>query len=207
MIMTHSHETERTPRLPQQWDELVTLLNHELRNPLAPIRTALELMAMRAPQQFSREREIIQRQVKQLVSVLDGLLIESDGEAESKPGKEGSDTPLRVLVVDDNVDAAEMLSWLLEELGCETEVAHDGPTALERARQFDPQLALLDIGLPVMDGYELASRLRQAVDGVRLVAVTAYGQPSDRRRSEQAGFEAHFVKPLDVNELTPLLHD
>lgn len=216
--MTHSPETEETPEPElghraresaesRRWEELMSMLNHELRNPLAPIRTALQLMALRGPQQFPREREVIQRQVARLVRVLDGL---SDGArprqvVEAGGAPEAADS-LRVLIVDDNVDAAQMLAWLLEELGCCTEVAYDGRTAIELAREFEPQLALLDINLPEMDGYELATHLREELDGVRLVAVTAYGQPSDRRRSRQAGFEAHLVKPLDVNELAPLLH-
>ncbi len=111
---------------------------------------------------------------------------------------------LRVLVVDDNADAAEMLAQLLALAGHEVRTAPDGPTALEIATEFRPEAAVLDIGLPVMDGYELALRLRDRLAGAApaLVAVSGYGQPSDRERSRAAGFCCHFVKPADVDKIT-----
>jgi signal transduction histidine kinase/DNA-binding response OmpR family regulator len=112
-----------------------------------------------------------------------------------------------ILVVDDNEDAAEVLATGLELLGHRTRVAHDGPAALRVTADFKPDLALLDIGLPVMDGYELARRLRQdpSLAHIRLVAVTGYGQDSDRRRSKEAGFDAHLVKPIQLPELALLI--
>jgi PAS domain S-box-containing protein len=107
----------------------------------------------------------------------------------------------KVLVVDDNVDAAEMLAELLRASGYTTSIAHDGPMALEVARTFHPEIVLVDIGLPVMDGYELARRLRGLQDGLRLIAVTGYGQQCDRDRSRQAGFDAHLVKPVSLDVL------
>lgn len=114
---------------------------------------------------------------------------------------------LRVLVVDDNEDAAEMLSAALAVLGCDTRVAHDGAEATRIADEYEPQVALLDIGLPVMDGYELAGRLRGAPRGkqMRLVAVTGYGQDSDRLRATQAGFDAHLVKPVQLQVVADLI--
>jgi PAS domain S-box-containing protein len=106
----------------------------------------------------------------------------------------------RVLVVDDNRDAAELLAELLDMEGYETKVAFDGPTALRVATEFQPELAFLDIGLPVMDGYDLARRLRAMSQGpLVLVAVTGYGQPSDRARSAAAGFDEHLVKPIGID--------
>ena len=110
----------------------------------------------------------------------------------------------RVLVVDDNVDAAELLSDALEGLGYETRTAYDGPSALEVAAAFDPDIALLDIGLPAMDGYELARRLRGRPDTakpLRLIALTGYGRDTDRVRTREAGFDAHMVKPIDLAAL------
>ena len=106
----------------------------------------------------------------------------------------------RILVVDDNRDAAETLATVLELAGHEVRVAFDGPGALAAAEEFKPEAALLDIGLPVMDGYELAGRLRSnpALSGLRLVAITGYGQATDRQRSLAAGFSAHLVKPVDL---------
>ena len=107
-----------------------------------------------------------------------------------------------VLVVDDNEDAGAMLKEALEALGYRVELAHDGPSALRIAETFRPDIALLDIGLPVMDGYELAVRLRAiGREPLRLIAVTGYGQPNDRERSASAGFEVHLVKPLDLERL------
>ncbi len=105
----------------------------------------------------------------------------------------------RVLVVDDNEDAAELLAELLASYGHEVRVAHDGPSALTLARAFRPEVALVDIGLPVMDGYELGARLRAepALAGLRLVALTGYGQASDRARTREVGFDEHLVKPAD----------
>src|SRR5581483_2024736 len=112
----------------------------------------------------------------------------------------------RILVVDDNEDAAEMLQGALEHLGYTVDVATDGPAALERARAFKPDIALLDIGLPVMDGYEVAQRLRaELANGIRLIAVTGYGQEHDRRRSFEAGFASHLVKPIDLSQLQDVL--
>jgi CheY-like chemotaxis protein len=112
--------------------------------------------------------------------------------------------PLRVLVVDDNLDAAEMLAEWLGAVGHGVRVAADGPSALELAAEFKPEVALLDIGLPVMDGYEVARRLRDLPGGaaMRLIALTGYGQESDHERSRRAGFEDHLVKPVDLDAIT-----
>jgi CheY-like chemotaxis protein len=119
----------------------------------------------------------------------------------------GGRRPLRLLVVDDNVDAAATLGMLLEACGYVVEVEHDSHRALERARQQRPDVALLDIGLPDMDGNELARRLRAdpQTGAILLVAVTGYGQEQDRRAAFEAGFDHHLVKPVDMDELAALL--
>ena len=113
----------------------------------------------------------------------------------------------RVLIVDDNEDARTMLAEALVAVGYEVKTAHDGPDALAAVSLFRPDIAILDIGLPVMDGYELASRLRASTPtGLpRLVAVTGYGQEADRRRTRMAGFDAHLVKPLGLDDLLQVL--
>jgi signal transduction histidine kinase len=112
----------------------------------------------------------------------------------------------RVLVVDDNEDAALLLADALEEMGHRVEVAFDGPTALEVAVTFQPEVALVDIGLPVMDGYELASRLKSlSGTDIRLIAITGYGQPRDRDAAKRAGFSEHVVKPVDLFQLRDLI--
>jgi PAS domain S-box-containing protein len=114
---------------------------------------------------------------------------------------------LRVLVVDDNEDAAALIGRALTLRGHIIEVAHDGPSALRIVEAFAPDLALLDIGLPAMDGYELARRLRAmpALADVRLVAVTGYGQSQDREASARAGFHEHVVKPVTLAALEQVL--
>jgi signal transduction histidine kinase len=113
----------------------------------------------------------------------------------------------RVLVVDDNVDAAELLGEMLRHMGHEVTLAHDGAAALLAVEAVCPQIAILDIGLPVMDGYELAARLRafpQAKE-MRLVALTGYGRDADAEKAKVAGFDYHFVKPLNLTQLATLL--
>ena len=114
---------------------------------------------------------------------------------------------LKILVVDDNEDGAEMLAEVLRLRGFQTRTAHDAPTALRAAAEFGPAIAFLDIGLPVMDGYELAARLRDlpGLAGVRLVALTGYGQESDREKSHTAGFHHHLVKPVDFTAIDTIL--
>jgi CheY-like chemotaxis protein len=114
--------------------------------------------------------------------------------------------PLRVLIVDDNADAVEVLHDALAALGCVPRVAHDGPSALAAIEAAAVDLALLDIGLPGMDGYELAGRLRALRPrGPRLVALTGYGQASDLARSHEAGFDEHVVKPVTLDALRGIL--
>jgi CheY-like chemotaxis protein len=110
--------------------------------------------------------------------------------------------PQRVLLVDDNEDAATMLAETLTLAGHRVRTAHDGPEALRAAAAFRPQVAVVDIGLPVMDGYELARRLKDLPDPPRsLIALSGYGQPLDHERSARAGFFAHLVKPVDFEAL------
>ncbi len=112
------------------------------------------------------------------------------------------DRPLRVLVVDDNVDAADAIGTLLEVLGHDVTLAYDGPAALAAAAAAPPELVLLDIGLPGMDGYAVAARLRaDGHDRATLVALTGYGQDDHLRRTSEAGFDHHLVKPLDFDTL------
>jgi CheY-like chemotaxis protein len=116
-------------------------------------------------------------------------------------------TMKRVLVVDDNADSAESLSLLLELMGHTVRTAHDGEEALEQAETFRPELVLMDIGMPRMDGYEAARRLRQLpwAGEVVIVALTGWGQDEDKRRSEEAGFDRHLIKPVDPTALEALL--
>jgi CheY-like chemotaxis protein len=110
------------------------------------------------------------------------------------------------MLVDDNVDGAETLARLLGAHGHEVRVFHEPIAALAAVRDFRPDLAVLDIGLPVLDGYELARRMRTLLDGhpCRMVALTGYGQEADKVRSGQAGFERHLVKPVNPDLVVDL---
>jgi CheY-like chemotaxis protein len=115
----------------------------------------------------------------------------------------------RVLIVDDNRDAAEMLAELLELLGYESRVALEAFSALKIAPEFNPDIMLIDIGLPEVNGYELAQRMRAIPQfaSARLMALTGYGQEADRQNAIDAGFDEHLVKPVDVERLQSILAD
>jgi CheY-like chemotaxis protein len=115
--------------------------------------------------------------------------------------------PQRILVVDDNVDAADMLRDVLVARGHDVQVAYNGPDALDLAMSFRPQVALLDIGMNDMDGHELAGRLRRepTTAEMLLVAVTGWGQEEDQRRAIAAGFDAHLTKPADADAIVALI--
>jgi CheY-like chemotaxis protein len=114
---------------------------------------------------------------------------------------------LRVLVVDDNVDTVQTLAMLLKTSGHDVRTAHTGPTALEAALDYRPSVVLLDIGLPGLNGYEVAKRIRQqpVLHNILLVAMTGYGQEIDRQRSQEAGFDHHLVKPTDFSKVQQIL--
>jgi CheY-like chemotaxis protein len=114
-----------------------------------------------------------------------------------------------VLLVDDNDDAAALLADSLRALGHDVLAAHDGPTALTAIERFRPDVALLDLGLPVMDGFELAERLRAApgLDQLALIAITGYAQDVDRRRTAASGFDVHLAKPIDVHRLDAIIRE
>ena len=127
--------------------------------------------------------------------------------APQPPLSRGKRMGLRVLLVDDNEDAAMLLSEVLRMQGHEVVVAHDGAAALQAVATFIPEVALLDIGLPVMDGYELARHLRAQHPSphLRIIAITGYGEEKDKLRSMAAGFDEHLVKPVDMDRVCDLL--
>jgi|GEM_PF-1951400 len=118
-----------------------------------------------------------------------------------------STQPRRILVVDDNVDTANSVATLLKLAGHEVSLAHDGLAAIEAARKNRPEIVLLDIGLPGLDGYAVARTLREDSElaSAKLIAVSGYGQPEDRRRAHEAGFDEHLVKPVAFDKLLSLI--
>jgi len=118
-------------------------------------------------------------------------------------------SPLRILVVDDNPDSALSMAMMLSMMGHDTRTAHDGEEALTTAEAFRPRVVLLDIGLPKLNGYEVAQRIREQDWGTSmfLVAITGWGQDEDRRRSEDVGMNRHMVKPVEPGALDRMLAD
>jgi PAS domain S-box-containing protein len=132
---------------------------------------------------------------------------DAGGDAPAASPPERLHGPHRVLVVDDNVDAGESLELLLRVLGVEAQLVHDGEAALEALDGFEPAMVLLDLGMPGMDGYEVARRIRERRPEGRplVIALTGWGQPEDRRRTREAGFDDHLVKPVGLGVLQSLL--
>ncbi|HEV8205013.1 MAG TPA: ATP-binding protein, partial [Pyrinomonadaceae bacterium] len=118
-----------------------------------------------------------------------------------------SSSQRRILIVDDNRDSADSLAMLFEITGNQTYLAHDGVEALESIEKYHPEVVLLDIGLPKLDGHEVCRRVREQPWGkdIRIIALTGWGQEDDRRKSEEAGFNGHLVKPVDYDKLLALL--
>ncbi|HEU5181711.1 MAG TPA: ATP-binding protein, partial [Candidatus Polarisedimenticolia bacterium] len=138
--------------------------------------------------------------------------IASSRAAGATAGEAGKDASVafptrRILIVDDNKDAADSLGMLMRMLGHEVHTAHDGLEAVGAAATFQPEVVLLDIGLPKLSGYEAAGRIREqkGLTGVRLVALTGWGQSEDRRRSQEAGFDFHLTKPVEIDLLQEIL--
>jgi CheY-like chemotaxis protein len=129
-------------------------------------------------------------------------LYEGDEPAIEAPQKSSS---RRVLVVDDNKDAADALSTFLQMKGHQTRTAYSGNEAIQEVLAFGPEVVLLDIGLPGMNGYDAARRIRAIDSAIQLIALTGYGQSTDRRRSAAAGFDMHLTKPVGIEELEAAL--
>lgn len=192
--------------------QLFAMLGHELRNPLAPIVSSLELVRRRASDSIGRELAIIERNVARVVRLVDEFIELPALTRAATRDPESQRThvvrrPRRVLIVDDNVDAAETLAESLSDLGVESHAVFHADSALSVAARLKPTLAILDIGLPDIDGYELAQRLRKldGLNDVLLVALTGLGQPSDRARARAAGFDAHVVKPITASNLLAVI--
>jgi CheY-like chemotaxis protein len=129
-------------------------------------------------------------------------------DAEPAPVPPPKPAPLRILVADDYPDGREMLAFLLERQGHTVAVAPDGPTAIAVAADFAPDVAILDIGMPGVSGYDVAQELRRLRgESLALVALSGLGEAADKARAAEAGFDMHFTKPVDINVLSTYLAD
>ena len=209
-------------------EEFLASLAHELRNPLAPIRTGVHVLRRSGsnPALLEKVSLVMERQLEHLVHLVDNFLdafrkssvklelSPPPPQAPRLPGQDASGVETRmerarhrILVVDDNRDSAEMLATMLQVWGHQVTLAHDGLRALESGQSLRPRVAFLDIGMPILNGYETARRIRRQAWGkhVTLVAVTGLGHEDDKRRSREAGFDAHLVKPVDLADVELLL--
>jgi CheY-like chemotaxis protein len=200
-------------------ERLLAVLGHELRNPLGVITTALSLMERLEGEEgpTARYRHMIERQVGLLTRRIDELLDPATGQPERarewpQPARRERRSRRRtarpkapVLVVEDDPDAREALAELLGLWGYQVEDAGSGEEALEKAAERQPAIALVDLDLPGIDGFEVARKLREAKKDRLLIAMSGYGQAEDRQRSFAAGFDRHLVKPVDPGRLAQLL--
>jgi CheY-like chemotaxis protein len=189
-------------------------LAHELRNPLTPLRNGIEIIRQAASGNptLARTAEMMSRQILNLVRLVDDLVgTERAGAVEeSLPATLGvvaESARMRILVADDNADAADSLAMLLQADGHVVLTAADGRRAIEVAEGFRPDVILMDVAMPHMDGLEAAREIRRHEwgAGIRIIALTAWGQETERRRTREAGMDAHLVKPVDPRALAAAL--
>jgi CheY-like chemotaxis protein len=206
----------------QVWweDESLATLTHDLRNSLASIVSALHILRMqRYPNAVAEQAgKTIERQAEHLALLADHLselagvpksrTREADRERRPVGDQAEEMRHRRILVVDDNRDAADSAGTLLLLWGHQVKVAYDGPSAIAIARDFRPEVCLLDLGMPDMDGYQVAQQLRAEPElkGMLLVAMTGFDRDADRQLSREAGFDSHLVKPVEIAALQELLN-
>ena len=218
------HLLGRIEEAERREERLLAVLGHELRNPLGVITTALSLMRRLEGDDHpsARYRQMIERQVGALTQRIDDLLDPATAGAggaarerewprpprgrSRRPGRpRRARPPEPVLVVEDNADARLALVELLELWGYRVDGVASGEEALEKAAEEQPAIALVDLDLPGIDGFEVAQRLRQAKKDRLLIAMSGFGQTEDRQRSFAAGFDRHLVKPVDPDRLAQIL--
>jgi CheY-like chemotaxis protein len=195
-------------RAAHEKEKQLAILAHELRNPLTPLRNGVELLRQMSTANpvMLRTTDMMSRQVGRLVRLADELVGPEAPSVVAAP-KTNPGPMLKILVVDDNTDAAESLSLLLQWRGHEIRTAPDGGRAVEVAEDFRPDVILMDVAMPVLDGLDAtrAIRLRPWGAGIHIIALTAWGQESERRRTQEAGMDAHLVKPVDPHALVAAL--
>jgi CheY-like chemotaxis protein len=196
---------------------ILAMLAHELRNPLAAILNATQVLASeRSDRDLRREAtQVIRRQADQMARLLDDLLdvtriatlprTTQTSTASTTPAQAG--TTCKVLIIEDNADSRRMLERILKLDGYEVHTAENGDQGLQEILRLRPRFALVDIGLPGLDGYQVARKVRETLspDEVFLIALTGYGRPKDRQAVKEAGFDEHLIKPLNPDELARVM--
>jgi CheY-like chemotaxis protein len=205
-------------RIAHDKEERLALLAHELRNPLTPLRNGIEIVRQMSSGNpvLARTTEMMSRQIVQLVRLVDDLVGTESTRAAPEPASPPA-TPvgsadsarLRILVADDNADGADSLAMLLQADGHVVLTAPDGRRAIEAAEAFRPDLILMDVAMPNLDGLEATREIRSRPwgHGIRIIALTAWGQDAERRRTREAGMDAHLVKPVAPEALAAVLRD
>ncbi|SHI00139.1 His Kinase A (phospho-acceptor) domain-containing protein [Sporobacter termitidis DSM 10068] len=195
--------------------DFISALSHELRNPLASIVAGLSLLDMldRNPT-TRRTKDLMRRQTERLRRLADGLLTlaraagnQDEAPRDHEAPESISSKPLRILLIDDNRDLVETSRALLTLYGYHVAAAYTGADGIEKAREFLPHVILCDIGLPDMDGYEVARRLAgcRELAGSRLISLSGYAQPAELKEGAAAGFDLHISKPVDFERLKQIL--
>jgi len=177
---------------------------HELREALGAMQMALEVLRRPADEGTrARMLELLERQV----GILGKLADQSTLPAAAKAAPARDRSARRILVVDDNIDSAEVLGTLLEHMGHEVFVAYTGARALEVAQERRPDIVLLDLALPDVSGFDVARRMREdaGLAGTRIVGLTGFGSDEHRRRAREAGLDDYLVKPVDAEQLGKLV--
>jgi len=189
--------------------EVLANLSHELRTPLATILNGVQILRQTADTKgpiAAQTLDMLERQAKQVIRIIEHALDGLRDESENAPEPPQIGRPLRILVLEDDREGATSLARLLRLWGHEVRVSYDGPSALRIAAEAHPEVALLDIGLPGMDGYEVAQRLRERMAGdTLLIALTGFGQIEDMASAREAGFDLHLTKPVDPKRLRRLV--
>jgi CheY-like chemotaxis protein len=183
-----------------------------MRNPLTPLRNGIEIIRQSASSNptLARTADMMSRQVLQLVRLVDDM-VGAEPLAEADSPQTARRTPeserMRILVADDNADAADSLAMLLQSEGHVVLTASDGRRAIEVAEAFRPNVILMDVAMPHLDGLGAAREIRSYEWGadIRIIALTAWGQEAERRRTREAGMDAHLVKPVDPRALARAL--
>jgi CheY-like chemotaxis protein len=200
-------------RAAQDKEKRLAMLAHELRNPLTPLHNGVEIVRQMSSGNpaLARTTEMMSRQVMQLIRLVDDLV----GTESAPPGQAAAAIPpgphasarLRILVADDNADGADSLAMLLQAEGHVVLTAPDGHRAIEVAEAFSPDVILMDVAMPNLDGLEATREIRRRPWGqrIRIIALTAWGQESERQRTREAGMDEHLVKPVDPQTLAGAL--